>query len=66
VGAAPLSQSYLANWTHARFIKMEIRYKNGLKKVVSDEGLIGSYGLVNLYEQLFELRKTQRWKKKKK
>lgn len=66
VGAAPLSQSYLANWTHARFIKMEIRYKNGLKKVVSDEGLIGSYGLVNLYEQLFELRKTQCWKKKKK
>jgi len=57
-----LNDNYSVNWTDDQTVTVEIKYNNGLTKKISDYGAIGTFGLEHLYDQLFALRKTQKWK----
>lgn len=57
-----LEDGYSANWTDDQTVTLQIKYNNGQVKTITDYGAIGTFGLEHLYEQLFELRGTQKWK----
>lgn len=57
-----LKDDYSVNWTDDQTITLEIKFNNGQVKNISDYGGIGTFGLEHLYDQLFALRKTQKWK----
>lgn len=58
-----LKDEYSVNWTDDQTSTLEIKFSNGKTKKISDYGMIGTLGLKHLYDQLFALRKTQKWKK---
>lgn len=58
-----LKDEYSVNWTDDQTSTLEIKFSNGKTKKISDYGMIGTFGLKHLYDQLFALRKTQKWKK---
>jgi len=58
-----LKDEYSVNWTDDQTATLEIKFSNGQTKKISDYGMIGTFGLEHLYDQLFALRKTQKWKK---
>jgi hypothetical protein len=58
-----LKDEYSVNWTDDQTSTLEIKFNNGQIKRISDYGMIGTFGLEHLYDQLFALRKTQKWKK---
>ncbi len=58
-----LKDQYNVNWTDDQTSTLEVKFNNGQTKNISDYGMIGTFGLENLYDQLFALRKTQKWKK---
>ena len=58
-----LKDEYSVNWTDDQTSTLEIKFNNGQTKKISDYGMIGTFGLEHLYDQLFALRKTQKWKK---
>jgi hypothetical protein len=60
-----LQNSYWADWTDDQTGDLIITYDHGKTKSIHDRGLAGSYGLFELYNQLFELRKSQKWKQEK-
>jgi hypothetical protein len=62
VGLSGLASRYEVNWTDDAAIDLEITYNNGKVKKVHDYGMIGTFGLANLYSQLFNLRDSQRWR----
>jgi hypothetical protein len=57
-----LNKNYSVGWTDDQTCTLKIKFNSGQTKEISDYGLIGTYGLQNLYNQLFALRETQKWK----
>ena len=57
-----LKDNYAVGWTDDQTCTLTIRYNNGQVKTIRDYGLIGTYGLVKLYQMLFDLRFNQNWK----
>jgi hypothetical protein len=57
-----LNKNYNVNWTDDQTCTLKVKFNSGQTKEISDYGLIGTYGLQNLYNQLFALRETQKWK----
>lgn len=60
-----LKDEYSVNWTDDQTSTLKIKFSNGQTKKISDYGMIGTFGLEHLYDQLFALRKTQKWEKQK-
>lgn len=60
---ASLKDEYSVNWTDDQTATLEIIFSNGQTKKISDYGMIGTFGLQHLYEQLFAIRKTQKWRR---
>ncbi|NME70227.1 DUF6438 domain-containing protein [Flammeovirga aprica] len=58
-----LQDNYAVNWTDDQTSTLEITYDNGKVKSIRDYGLIGTFGLDRVYQLLFELRESQKWKK---
>ncbi|WP_143106345.1 DUF6438 domain-containing protein [Pustulibacterium marinum] len=58
-----LEKYYAVNWTDAQSCTLKITYDNGKIKEIRDYGRRGTYGLKQLYHQLFELRFNQNWKR---
>jgi hypothetical protein len=56
-----LKDSYRVNWTDDQTCILKITYDNGKSKEIEDYGLLGSFGLSNLYKMLFDLRNNQHW-----
>ncbi len=56
-----LKDKYSVNWTDDQTSTLLIKFDNGQTKNISDYGMIGTFGLEHLYDQLFALRKTQKW-----
>ncbi len=56
-----LKNEYAVDWTDDQTAILEIKYNNGQVKKIKDYGLIGTFGLRNVYDQIFALRKTQEW-----
>ena len=61
LGLKGLSDKYEVNWTDDQTATLEIRYDGGKTKKISDYGMIGTFGLENLYGQLTALRNSQQW-----
>lgn len=57
-----LKDNYFVGWTDDQTALLEITYNNGQTKKIRDYGEVGTFGLANLYKQLFALRETQKWK----
>ena len=57
-----LKNNYSVGWTDDQESKLKITYDNGKTKIISDYGLVGTYGLTRLHELLSELRHNQQWK----
>lgn len=57
-----LKKRYSVGVTDFPTYYLEIIYNNGNKKLIEDYGGDGTYGLKNLYSQLFKLRKNLNWK----
>lgn len=55
-----LKNNYAISWTANPSIDTEIQYNNSIKKI-HDYGLEGSFGLIRLYEILYNLKTTQYW-----
>lgn len=51
-----LEKDYAVGWTDDQSCTLKIVYDNNKTKVIEDYGLIGTFGLKKLYQQLFELR----------
>jgi len=60
-----LKNEYAVSWTDDQGSKLTIKYDGGKVKQISDYGMIGTYGLENLYDRFFELRGSQKWTKMK-
>lgn len=60
-----LKDQYSVNWSDDQTVTLEIKFNNGQTKKISDYGEIGTFGLEHLYEKLFSMPKTQKWKNKK-
>ncbi|MGZ4055466.1 MAG: DUF6438 domain-containing protein [Bacteroidia bacterium] len=56
-----LKNKYSVNWTDDQTATLEVKFNNGQIKKITDYGEIGTFGLEHLYDQLFALRKTQKW-----
>jgi hypothetical protein len=63
IGLLNLKNKYRVPWTDDQASTLEIKYNHGKIKSISDYGMIGTFGLENLYNQLFKLRKSQKWVK---
>lgn len=63
INTSNLKNEYSVQWTDDQTASLEIKFDNGKTKKISDYGLIGTFGLENLYSQLLILRKTQKWTK---
>jgi hypothetical protein len=57
-----LESYYTINASDNQTVTLEIKYNNGQTKTISDYGVTGTFGLRNLYKQLFALPNTQKWK----
>jgi hypothetical protein len=57
-----LRDFYQVNWTDDQSVDLEVKLSNGQVKHIHDYGAIGTFGLANLYAQLFKLRESQGWK----
>jgi len=57
-----LKDYYSVDWTDDETVDIEVLYDNGRLKRISDYGAIGTFGLENLYNQIFGLRTTQGWR----
>jgi hypothetical protein len=57
-----LKDNYSVGWTDDNTVILEISYNNGQVKKIRDYGTIGTFGLENLYRQIYSLRHTQKWR----
>jgi hypothetical protein len=57
-----VKDAYRVNWTDDQTVDLEVRFSDGKIKRIHDYGGIGTFGLANLYAQLYKLRETQPWK----
>jgi hypothetical protein len=58
-----LNESYSAPWTDDSGSILEIFYNEGEVKRIVDYGMIGNYGLMRVYNIMYELRFNQDWNK---
>ncbi len=58
-----LDNDYAVDWTDDQSCNLKITYDNGKVKTINDYGLLGTFGLRNLYDRLFSLRQTKVWTK---
>jgi Domain of unknown function (DUF6438) len=58
-----LKDAYSVPWTDDQGSSLSITFADGRRVKISDYGMIGTFGLENLYEQLLELRNTVKWNK---
>jgi hypothetical protein len=65
IGLASLKTQYSVPWTDDQRATLSITYDGGKTKKISDYGMIGSYGLANLYNNISHLRTNQKWTKVK-
>ncbi len=56
-----LKDSYAVDWTDDQSSTLTITYDNRKTKIITDYGLIGTYGLNRVYQMLFALRTNQKW-----
>lgn len=56
-----LKASYQVGWTDDQTVNLEVVFSDGQVKKIHDYGAIGTFGLSNLYSQLYNLRGTQIW-----
>ena len=61
VNIKSLDSSYSVNWTDDQTFYLEIKFKDGNVKKIEDYGRIGTFGLIAIYKQLNQIRKTQKW-----
>lgn len=57
-----LKKEYIPPITDCPHYYLTIQYDHGITKMIHDYGPSGSFGLLQLYELLFDLRKNQQWK----
>jgi hypothetical protein len=57
-----LKKLYKVNWTDDQTIVLKIKLTNGITKQINDYGGIGTFGLTNLYNQLFGIIDNTGWK----
>lgn len=58
-----LEDDYGVSWTDDRTGELKITYNNGKVKYIEDYGMVGTYGLKAVYQQLAALRFNQNWEK---
>ena len=58
-----LKEGYRVGWSDDRTVTLEIKYNNGQVKKITDYGASGTWGLQNLYNQLYTLRNSQKWRR---
>lgn len=58
-----LKKEYYVMHTDDQTGDLKVTFNNGKVKTISDYGMIGTYGLKNLYQKLAELRFNQKWKR---
>ncbi|MFD1601469.1 DUF6438 domain-containing protein [Flavobacterium artemisiae] len=58
-----LKEEYHVMHTDDQTGNLKITFNNGQVKTISDYGMVGTYGLKNLYEKLAALRFSQKWKR---
>lgn len=56
-----LKDRYKVNWTDDQSYKLIITYDDGKTKTINDYGKAGTYGLIQVYDKLFDLRKKLEW-----
>ncbi|KQT18091.1 hypothetical protein ASG31_04985 [Chryseobacterium sp. Leaf404] len=56
-----LKDRYSVNWTDDQTVNLKITYSDNKVKTIDDYGAIGTYGLKSVYDQLYKLRKNQKW-----
>jgi hypothetical protein len=57
-----LQDTYRVGWTDDQTVNLAVTLRDGRVKKIQDYGAVGTFGLANLYAQLFKLRETQAWK----
>lgn len=57
-----LNDEYQVRWTDDQTIKITVTFADGYEKTISDYGKVGTFGLQRLYDEIFRLRSTQKWK----
>src|ERR1051326_40727 len=57
-----LKNDYAVTWTDDQSVTLTITYDGGKVKIISDYGLIGTFGLNRVYDILYDFRENQTWK----
>lgn len=57
-----LENTYALNRSHTTDCVLKITYGDGKTKEIKDYGMLGTYGLMKVYEIIFDLRFNQEWK----
>ena len=63
LGLKRLKDDYAVGHTDDQAATLTITYDNGQVRKIEDYGMEGSFGLANLYNQLFDLRTSQKWRR---
>jgi len=58
-----LQADYRVSWSDDQTVILQIKFDNGEIKTINDYGAKGTFGLNNLYGQLFDLAKKLAWEK---
>ena len=61
LGILRLKSEYAVPWTDDQGATLSITFDTGRTVKIRDYGMIGTFGLENLYDQFSELRKTVKW-----
>ncbi|WP_348678528.1 DUF6438 domain-containing protein [Flavobacterium coralii] len=56
-----LKDDYSVTWTDDQTANLKITYNNGRIKYITDYGMVGTYGLMAIYQQFADLRFNQNW-----
>ena len=57
-----MQNKYSIDRLHSSYCKIKITYDNQMTKSIEDYGMCGTYGLMNIYTTLFNIRFNQEWK----
>ena len=63
LGLRMLKNDYAVGHTDDQTATLTITFDNGKVRKISDYGMEGTFGLANLYNQLLNLRSTQKWRR---
>lgn len=58
-----LKNEYSVPWTDDQASTLEVTYDSGMVKKISDYGMIGTFGLTTLYQQLASFRSSRTWER---